>query len=157
NSIVWDIGAGSGAVGLEAARLCSNGWVYAVEKNEADFEIAKSNQQKMSVHHYTLINNKAPQGMDQWPNPDAVFIGGSGGELAELIRLILSRLNDGGSLVMNFVTIENLSAAVETLKAMDVDWDVTQMQVSRSKPILHMHRMAAENPVWIVSVTRGGK
>jgi len=154
NSIVWDIGAGSGSVGLEAARLCPNGWVYAVEKNVADFEIAKSNQKNMNIHHYTLIHNKAPQGMDAWQSPDAVFIGGSGGELGELIRLILSRLNDGGHLVMNFVTIENLSAAVEALKAMDVAWSVTQMQVSRSKPILHMHRMAAENPVWIVSVEK---
>jgi len=154
NSIVWDIGAGSGSVGLEAARLCPNGWVYAVEKNVADFEIAKSNQKNMNIHHYTLIHNKAPQGMDAWQGPDAVFIGGSGGELGELIRLILSRLNDGGHLVMNFVTIENLSAAVEALKAMDVQWSVTQMQVSRSKPILHMHRMAAENPVWIVMVEK---
>ncbi|MDX8397577.1 MAG: precorrin-6y C5,15-methyltransferase (decarboxylating) subunit CbiE [Mariprofundaceae bacterium] len=154
NSIVWDIGAGSGSVGLEAARLCPGGWVYAVEKNEADYEIARSNQQSMGVHHYTLINNKAPQGTDAWPNPDAVFVGGSGGELAELIRLILSRLNLGGHLVMNFVTIENLAAATECLKALGVAWSVTQMQVSRSKPILHMHRMAAENPVWIVSVEK---
>jgi len=152
NSIIWDIGAGSGSVGLEAARLCPNGWVYAIEKNEADFTIAKSNQQQMGIHHYTLINNKAPQGMDEWPSPDAVFVGGSGGELGELIRLILTRLNGGGHLVMNFVTIENLSAAVEALKVMDVEWSITQMQVSRSKPILHMHRMAAENPVWIVTV-----
>jgi len=154
NSIVWDIGAGSGSVGLEAARLCPNGWVYAVEKNAVDFEIAKSNQQDMGIHHYTLINAKAPEGLDAWPNPDAVFVGGSGGELTELIRLIVSRLNDGGHLVMNFVTIENLAAATETLKGMNVNWQVTQMQVSRSKPILHMHRMAAENPVWIVTVTQ---
>jgi len=154
NSIVWDIGAGSGSVGLEAARLCPNGWVYAVEKNEADFAIAQSNQINMGIHHYTLINNKAPQGLENWVNPDAVFVGGSGGELGELIRLILSRLNDGGHLVMNFVTIENLSAAVESLKSMHAKWSVTQMQVSRSKPILHMHRMAAENPVWIVTVEK---
>ena len=155
NSIVWDIGAGSGSVGLEAARLCPNGWVYAVEKNVADVAIALSNQKQMNVHHYTLIHDKAPQGMEDWASPDAVFVGGSGGELSELIRLILARLNAGGHLVMNFVTIENLSAAVETLKTMGVAWSVTQMQVSRSKPILHMHRMAAENPVWIVTVERG--
>jgi len=83
-----------------------------------------------------------------------VFVGGSGGELAALIQLIVSRLNEGGHLVMNFVTIENLTTAVEALKAMDVSWSVTQMQVSRSKPVLHMHRMAAENPVWIVSVEK---
>ncbi|MFQ5519140.1 MAG: cobalamin biosynthesis bifunctional protein CbiET, partial [Mariprofundus sp.] len=79
------------------------------------------------------------------------------GELATLIRLILSRLHRGGHLVMNFVTIENLAAATEALKALDVQWQVTQMQVSRSKPILHMHRMAAENPVWIVTVEKESK
>lgn len=154
NSTVWDIGAGSGSVGLEAARLCPNGWVYAIEKNEADFEIAKSNQVQMGIHHYTLVNAKAPEYLKTWPNPDAVFVGGSGGELGELIKLIVGRLNEGGHLVMNFVTIENLTVAVEALKAMAVSWQVTQMQVSRSKPILHMHRMAAENPVWIVAVEK---
>jgi len=154
NSIVWDIGAGSGSVGLEAARLCPHGWVYAIEKNEADVAIAKSNQIHMGIHHYSLIHSKAPQGLEHWSNPDAVFVGGSGGELAALIQLIISRLNEGGHLVMNFVTLENLAAATETLKAMDVTWSVTQMQVSRSKPILHMHRMAAENPVWIVTVKK---
>lgn len=154
NSTVWDIGAGSGSVGLEAARLCPNGWVYAIEKNEADFEIAKSNQVQMGIHHYTLVNAKAPEYLKTWPNPDAVFVGGSGGELGELIKLIVGRLNEGGHLVMNFVTIENLTVAVEALKVMEVSWQVTQMQVSRSKPILHMHRMAAENPVWIVAVEK---
>ncbi|MDX8413258.1 MAG: precorrin-6y C5,15-methyltransferase (decarboxylating) subunit CbiE [Mariprofundales bacterium] len=152
NSIVWDIGAGSGSVGLEAARLCPNGWIYAVEKNAADFAIAKSNQHNMKIHHYTLINAKAPEGLDAWPNPDAVFVGGSGGELPALIALILARLNDGGHLVLNFVTIENLATATECLKKLGAIWSVTQIQVARSKPILHMHRMAAENPVWIVCV-----
>ncbi|MDQ6995658.1 MAG: precorrin-6y C5,15-methyltransferase (decarboxylating) subunit CbiE [Mariprofundaceae bacterium] len=154
NSIVWDIGAGSGSVGLEAARLCPNGWVYAVEKNIGDFEIAKSNQQNMNIHHYSLIHSKAPEGMETWQNPDAVFVGGSGGELDSLIQLIVSRLQDGGHLVMNFVTLENLATAVATLKSLGVSWQVTQMQVSRSQPILHMNRMAAENPVWIVSMEK---
>ncbi|MDQ6973710.1 MAG: precorrin-6y C5,15-methyltransferase (decarboxylating) subunit CbiE [Mariprofundaceae bacterium] len=154
NSIVWDIGAGSGSVGLEAARLCPNGWVYAIEKNIADFDIAQSNQHSMGIHHYTLTHAKAPEGMETWQTPDAVFVGGSGGELGHLIQLILSRMNEGGHLVMNFVTIENLAAAVESLKTLGVLWNVTQMQVSRSQPILHMHRMAAENPVWIVSAEK---
>lgn len=154
NSIVWDIGAGSGSVGLEAARLCHQGYVYAVEKNTADFEIAGSNAEQLCVYNYQLIQNKAPDGMEKWPQPDAVFIGGTGGELAELIRLCLQRLTDSGWLVMNFVTIENLTTAIETLKHLDVYWDMTQIQASRSQPILHMHRMQAENPVWIVSAQR---
>ncbi len=157
NSIVWDIGAGSGSVGLEAARLCHRGYVYAVEKNVADFEIASQNAKQLDVYNYHLINNKAPLGLDGWPNPDAVFIGGTGGELAELIQLCLQKLKANGWLVMNFVTFENLTTAVDTLKRHHAVWQMTQLQASRSQPILHMHRMKAENPVWIVSAQQGQK
>ncbi len=151
DSIVWDIGAGSGSVGLEAARIARDGYIYAIEKNEADARIAEQNRRHLGVHNYCLLHSKAPDGLDQWPDPDAVFIGGSGGNLSDLIRLIMTRLKPDGTLIMNFVTIENLSVATDTLKELGVDWDVTQMQVSRSRPILHMHRFAAENLVWIIS------
>lgn len=149
-SIVWDIGAGSGSVGIEAAKLCYKGHVYAVEKNVADFAIATENADNFALHNYTLIENKAPQGMQHWPVPNAVFIGGSGGELAELITLCLEKLQDNGWLVMNFVTLENLNSALEALKKSTANWDITQIQASRSQAILHMNRMQAENPVWIV-------
>lgn len=155
NSIVWDIGAGSGSVGLEAARLCMEGYVYAIEKNSDDFAIASDNCRNLGIHNYSLTHGKAPQGMEQWPAPDAVFIGGSGGELNELIRLILSRLKPNGWLVMNFVTFENVAIAMATLKSLDAEWDITQLQASRSRLILDMHRLAAENPVWILCATRG--
>ncbi|WP_114968758.1 precorrin-6y C5,15-methyltransferase (decarboxylating) subunit CbiE [Rhodoferax ferrireducens] len=150
DSVVWDIGAGSGSVGLEAARLCRQGHVYAIEKNVDDSAIVQRNRQAMGISNHSLVHGKAPEGLQHWPDPDAVFVGGSGGELAELIRLILQRLKADGWLVMNFVTIENLGLAVETLKSLGVAWDVLQLQASRSKPILHMNRMAAENPVWLV-------
>ncbi|MGI4777755.1 MAG: precorrin-6y C5,15-methyltransferase (decarboxylating) subunit CbiE [Janthinobacterium lividum] len=150
DSVVWDIGAGSGAVGLEAARLCRTGHVYAVEKNADDVAIVGRNRLAMGIGNHTLVHGKAPDGLAPWADPDAVFIGGSGGELAELIALVLRRLRPQGWLVMNFVTIENLAGAVEALKAQGATWDVLQLQASRSKPILHMHRLAAENPVWIV-------
>lgn len=154
-SRVWDIGAGSGSVGLEAARLCPQGHVWAIEKNEADFAIAGQNVRAFGVSNHTLVHGKAPDGLDAWPDPDAVFIGGSGGELQELIALCLRRLRTGGWLVMNFVTLENLASATQALQAQGAVWDVLQLQAARSKPILHMHRMAAENPVWIVCAQRG--
>ena len=150
DSVVWDIGAGSGSVGLEAARLCSQGHIYAIEKNVDDSAIVRNNRKNLGLSNHTLLHAKAPAGLENWPDPDAVFIGGSGGELAELIRLILQRMKPEGWLVMNFVTLENLGVAVDTLKALGVVWDVLQLQASRSKPILHMNRMAAENPVWLV-------
>lgn len=155
SSVVWDIGAGSGSVGLEAARLCQNGHVYAIEKNTDDAVIAMQNRQRLDVTNYTLVHDKAPTGMEAWPDPDAVFVGGSGGELDELIRTILQRLKPDGWLIMNFVTFENLGAALATLGVLGAVWDVTQLQASRSQPILHMHRLQAENPVWIVSAQKG--
>lgn len=150
DSRVWDIGAGSGSVGLEAARLCPQGHVWAIEKNEADATIAHQNARAFGISNHTLRQGKAPEGLDTWPDPDAVFIGGSGGELAALIALCLRRLRPGGWLVMNFVTLENLATATQTLQTLGAAWDVLQLQAARSKPILQMHRMAAENPVWIV-------
>ena len=151
DAMVWDIGAGSGSVGLECARLAPHGHVWAIEKNEGDAANARANTERFRIGNYTLCEGKAPALLDTWPNPDAVFIGGSGGELGELISLILGRLKPGGRLVMNFVTLENLAVATSTLKAAGATWDVVQLQASRSQPILDMHRMAAQNPVWIVT------
>jgi len=154
DSVVWDIGAGSGSVGLEAARVASSGHVYAIEKNEADADNVRENRKRLQITNYTLVVDKAPSGISGWPDPNAVFIGGSGGNLGLLVREILQRMRSGGWLVMNFVTKENLAEATEVLKQEDAEWDVTQLQASRSSPILEMHRMEAENPVWIVSARK---
>ena len=154
DSIVWDIGAGSGALGLEAARLCADGHVFAIEKNRDDVAIAGANQRRFGIPNYTLLHGRAPDGLSAWPDPDAVFIGGSGGELPALIAQVLARLKPHGTLVMNVVTFENLATAIGALKEAGVPWDVTQIQSARSRPLLDMHRLAAENPVWIVSAGR---
>lgn len=151
DSVVWDIGAGSGSVGLEAASIAAHGHVWAIEKNAGDAANARANAARFRVGNYTLCEGKAPARLDGWPDPDAAFIGGSGGELAELIRLILGRLKPAGRLVMNFVTLENLATATGTLQKLGAGWDVVQLQASRSQPILDMHRLAAQNPVWIVT------
>ena len=156
DSIVWDIGAGSGSVGLEAARLCPDGHVFAIEKNADDIANVEQNHAVWGISNYTFLHGKAPQFLDSWPDPDAAFIGGSGGELADLITLCLGRLREDGWLVMNFVTLENLSTAVDTLKRLGASWDVGQIQASRSSPILNMNRLQAENPVWIVAATAPG-
>jgi precorrin-6Y C5,15-methyltransferase (decarboxylating) len=151
DSMVWDIGAGSGSVGLECARLAPHGHVWAIEKNSGDAANARANAERFRIGNYTLHEGKAPALLDTWPDPDAVFIGGSGGELGELIKCILGRLKPAGRLVMNFVTLENLATATSTLKDLGAGWDVVQLQASRSQPILDMHRMAAQNPVWVVT------
>jgi len=154
DSVVWDIGAGSGSVGLEASRIARHGHVWAIEKNAADAANARANARRLRASNYSLFEGKAPAGLDAWPDPDAVFIGGSGGELGELIALVLQRLKPGGRLVMNFVTLENLATATAVLAAAGAAWDVTMLSAARSQPILDMHRLAAQNPVWIVTARK---
>lgn len=158
DAVVWDIGAGSGSVGLEAARLCDRGQVYAIEKNEADQAIIRDNRRRLGVANYTLAHGRAPAGLADWPDPDAVFIGGSGGELVELVHLALQRLRAGGRLVLNLVTLENLQTALTALQGLQadgvVDMQLCQLQVNRARPILDMQRLAAENPVWIIRVSK---
>lgn len=154
DSRVWDIGAGSGSVGLEASRIARHGHVWAIEKNAGDAANARANARRLRASNYSLHEGKAPAGLDAWPDPDAVFIGGSGGELGELIALVLRRLRPGGRLVMNFVTLENLATATSALAASGAAWDVTMLSAARSQPILDMHRLAAQNPVWIVTARK---
>lgn len=154
DSIVWDIGAGSGSVGLEAASICEQGYVYAIEKNCADLSLIEENRQKMQLINYSVVCAKAPEKMADWLAPDAVFIGGSAGQLKPLIELILSKLKLGGSLVMNFITLENLNESIEIVKSLNLQWELTQLQASHSKPILHMNRLQADNLVWIISVIK---
>ncbi|MGH7966879.1 MAG: precorrin-6Y C5,15-methyltransferase (decarboxylating) subunit CbiT, partial [Candidatus Binatia bacterium] len=109
---VWDIGAGSGAVAIEAALLAPQGRVVAVEKNAGDVAIIRQNLEQFKVSNVTVIAGRAPQVLhDLTSAPDAVFIGGSGGEMTEVIQVSLARLSDGGRLVINAVTIDNLAAA----------------------------------------------
>ncbi|MFK5987125.1 MAG: precorrin-6y C5,15-methyltransferase (decarboxylating) subunit CbiE [Pseudomonadota bacterium] len=154
NSIVWDIGAGSGSVGLEAAQLCQQGHIFAIEKNCDDLPLIEKNRQQMGLINYSIICGKAPEIIDNWPSPNAVFIGGSSGNLENLIKLVLDKLTIGSSLVMNFITLENLTHCLEILKSISLDWNLTQMQSSHSKPILHMNRLQADNLVWIVSTIK---
>lgn len=153
DSVVWDIGAGSGSVGLEAARIACDGHVWAIEKNDADFAIAQNNARTLRASNYTLLQGRAPAHLEQFAAPDAVFIGGSGGELSALIETALARLQAGGRLVMNFVALENLHRAQQTLNAHGLEWQLTQLNAARSQPILNMHRLAAENPLWLLSTT----
>ncbi len=154
NSIVWDIGAGSGAVAIEAARLCREGQVWAVEKNPADVALCRRNIERSGCANIRLIEGLAPEACREWPAPQAVFIGGSGGHLTELIALSASRLVSGGWLVVNLATFENLQECLQALATHGFEADVTLVQVSRSQPLLGLTRLEALNPVFVVAATR---
>ncbi|MBI4715835.1 MAG: precorrin-6Y C5,15-methyltransferase (decarboxylating) subunit CbiT [Nitrospirae bacterium] len=153
-SVVWDIGAGSGSVGIEAARLVPKGRVYAIEKNEEDFVLLQTNRDRCRVDNLTAVCDRAPDGLSAFPDPDAVFIGGTGSAMKGILNVVISRLRPGGKVVMNLVTLENLAEAVTHFRGAGWEVEYTLMQVSRSKPLLHLTRYDALNPVTIVSARR---
>ncbi len=148
--VLWDIGAGSGAVGIEAARSQPTAQVYAVEKREELCHRIHENLRRFPAPNLRLTEGTAPAVCHAWPDPDAVFIGGSGGHLAAIIALVQARLRPGGRLVINLVTLENL----QTVRALLPDARVVHVQISVGQPIQDMLRFAAQNPVFIVSLRR---
>lgn len=154
DSVVWDIGTCTGSVAIEAAKIAREGAVYAIEKNEGDLENCFINQQKHRAD-FTAILGKAPERLDEFPDPNAIFIGGNGGNMQHLLALCIERLQSGGRLVMNIATIENLAEAMGHLKGLGCEVTVLQAQISRSKPILNLTRFEPLNPIFIVTAQKG--
>jgi precorrin-6Y C5,15-methyltransferase (decarboxylating) len=153
DSIVWDIGTCTGSVAIEAAKIAREGQIFAIEKNEGDLENCKQNLAKFRVDA-TLLHGKAPEGLDTFPDPDAVFIGGTAGGMEDILDICCSRLKDGGRIVLNAVTIENLSEAMAAFKERGFQTNITLAQISRSKPILNLTRFDALNPIYIIEARR---
>ncbi|MFL5802313.1 MAG: precorrin-6y C5,15-methyltransferase (decarboxylating) subunit CbiE [Roseiflexaceae bacterium] len=145
--VLWDIGAGSGALSIEAARAQPAARVLSVERRAAMSTHMRENLRRFPAPNLTLIEGTAPEACRDWPEPHAVFVGGSGGELAAIIALARQRLRPGGRLVINLATLEHLHEVRELLP----DGRVVQAQISRGVPIQGLLRFEALNPVFIVS------
>jgi precorrin-6Y C5,15-methyltransferase (decarboxylating) len=148
---VWDIGAATASVSIEAARLGA-AKVWAVEKNAEDCANARENARRFSTPQLKVLEGVAPFALSQIPEtdaPDSVFIGGTSGKMSDILDACLSRLKPLGSIVINTVTLENQSEAMAWLKRSGLEWDGLQAQLSRLKPILELHRLDALNPVSI--------
>ncbi len=149
--IVWDVGAGSGSVTVECARLVPQGHVHAIEKNAADFALISTNLERFGVTNATLTNATAPEGLESWPTPDAVFVGGASKALDDVVRIASGKQSVGGRFVINTVTIESQAAAHQALKDHGYDVTLQLVQVSRSKPVAHLTRFDALNPITILT------
>lgn len=151
-AVVWDIGAGSGSVSIESARIATCGKVYAIEKNEEDIENVRENISRFNTQNVIAILGKAPDALAQIPDdPDAVFVGGSAGRMMDILELVQSRLNPDGRIVLNLATVENLAETLDSIKKLDLEHELMQVQISRGAPILDMTRFEALNPVTIVT------
>lgn len=145
--VLWDIGAGSGSVGIEAARACPTARVYAIERREQFVAHIHENLRRFPAPNLRVIHGEAPEACNECPDPHAIFVGGSGGRLAEIIRTAQRRLRPQGRLVLNLVALDHVQQAATLLP----DARVIQAQINRGMPIQSLLRLEALNPVFIVA------
>ena len=152
---LWDVGAGCGSVAIEAAGLMPGGAVYAIERSSEQVELLRRNVAAASGHGtIVMIQGEAPAALAALPEPDAVFVGGSGGELEAILGLAYDRLRPGGRLVVNLATVERLATCLAWARRRGMSPEVVQLAVSRGKDILGLTRLQAENPVFVVTLER---
>ncbi len=149
-SIVWDVGAGSGSVAIEAARLTANGTVYAIEMDPQDHGLILANAERFGVRNLVPVLGQAPEAWDKLPPPDAIFFGGSGRNMSPLIEQAYAKLKVGGRIVANVGSIENLSGIFETLRSQAGDASVWMVNIARGVQQLERMRFEAMNPTFLI-------
>ncbi|MDH4226064.1 MAG: precorrin-6y C5,15-methyltransferase (decarboxylating) subunit CbiE [Deltaproteobacteria bacterium] len=157
-SVVWDIGAGSGSVAVEAAWMADRGRVTAVEMDPQGADHCRANALAHGADNLTVVEGRAPEALAGLEPPDAVFIGGTRGGMEPVLVAAHTALKPGGRLVVNAVTLENVGEAYQGFKKLGLDPDVTLMQISRGIPLkgqtTHYTRYEALNPIHIFSAVK---
>lgn len=148
---LWDLGAGAGSVGIEAATFLPTGRVVAVEKHPDRIARIEENRKRFGVRNLETVQAELPDGLDGLPAPDRLFVGGGGRNLPGILRAAGKRLRLRGIVVVNTVLLPNIAAAEETLRELGMDTEVIQVQVSRGRDMPWGQRLEALNPVWIIS------
>jgi precorrin-6Y C5,15-methyltransferase (decarboxylating) len=152
--ILWDLGAGSGSVAVEAALIIKKGKIFAVEKNFERVAQITNNRKKFGIDNLKVIQAELPEGLGELPLPDRVFIGGGGRQLKSIISVAAQYLKPEGVIVVNTILIPNVEMARATLENLDFNTEIIQVQINRSRPMPWADRLEALNPVWIVTGMR---
>jgi precorrin-6B C5,15-methyltransferase / cobalt-precorrin-6B C5,C15-methyltransferase len=152
--VMWDVGAGSGSVALEAAQLVDPGRVYAIEQDSADYHLIVANAETFGIRNVQAVFGTAPAVFQDLPDPDAIFIGGNGGEVSRLLEAAYAALRAGGRLVVNVGTLEMLALTYETLKRLAPTVSVLLVNLSRSVEQLEALRFEAVNPTFLLRAVK---
>jgi precorrin-6Y C5,15-methyltransferase (decarboxylating) len=153
--VFWDVGAGSGSVAIEAAALVSPGPSYAIEQDSADYHLIVANAALFGVSNVRPVFGTAPDVFASLPHPDAIFVGGNGGEVARLMEACYAGLRPGGRLVTNVGTLEMISSTYAVLKRLAGHVDVLLMNLARGVEQLESLRFEAINPTVLLRVQKG--
>lgn len=151
DSICYDVGAGTGSVAIEMALRAWQGKVYAIEKKEEAAALIQENRKKFRTDNLEVICGEAPEAMRELPVPTHAFVGGSSGNLKEIVFLLLEK-NRNVRIVINCITLETISEVLQILKEFRfLSREVVQMSVSRAKELGSYHLLMGENPIYIIT------
>lgn len=150
NSIIYDIGAGSGSLSVEMALLANKGKVYAIEKEKQSVSVILENKQKFKADALEILEGVAPEILHQLPPPTHAFIGGSNGNLKEIVEILLLK-NPLIHIVCNTISLESI-AEIQSLLPLFTTTEVVQLQVSKAKKLGNYHLMQGQNPIYIITL-----
>jgi precorrin-6Y C5,15-methyltransferase (decarboxylating) len=153
-SVVWDVGAGSGSVAVEAALVACEGLTFAVERDPECLEHCRRNARAHGADNVRVVAGDAPEALARLGAPDAVFVGGSGGALADILTAAADRLTPGGRLVVSAATLETLEEARRALRALGLDHEITLASFARSSPVGGRTRLDPLSPIHLVAATK---
>lgn len=157
SSICWDVGAGTGSVAIEMALQAQNGHVYAIEKKEAALELLQENCKKFGTDHVTIVPGTAPDACRELPAPTHAFIGGSSGNMQEIISLLLQK-NPGVRIVATAIALESVAELTACMKAFPfTETEVVSLSVARDRKAGPYHLMTGQNPIFIFTMQAGGE
>ncbi|MGN1119490.1 MAG: precorrin-6Y C5,15-methyltransferase (decarboxylating) subunit CbiT, partial [Oscillospiraceae bacterium] len=146
---VWDIGCGTGSVSVEAALRCECGTVYAVDHSAEAAELTDKNRRKFGCDNIEIMTADGAEAVKTLPKPDCVFIGGSGGEMGDIISAAIGK-NPAAGIVITAVTLETLNESIRLLEAAGRECEISQTAITRVKKVGAHSMLAAENPVFVV-------
>ncbi len=157
DSVVWDVGAGTGSVSVEAALQAVRGQVFAVEKNPEALALIEKNRERFGVPNLTIVEGWAPEALEALPAPTHLFIGGSSGNLKEIVRTALGK-NPRVRVVLNAIALETVAEAMEVIRTFPVtDTQVSQVTAARGRRLGEHQLMTGLNPVYIISFSGGNE
>lgn len=153
-STVWDVGAGSGSVAIEAAQIAAGGRVYAIEMDPEDHQLIAANAERFEVRNLIPVLGKAPEAWEQLPTPDAIFVGGTGRHVSNIVAGAFDRLRAGGRLVAHVASIENLAALRELFRGRAADADIWMLSLARGIYQLEQIRFESLNPTFLIGAVK---
>ncbi len=156
NGVVWDIGAGTGSISIEAGLIAPRSQVFAIERDEDSIGLLRRNVERLSAGNVRVIIGEAPQVLAELPDPDSVFIGGSGGNLADILDTVAQRLNPAGRVVVNLAAMERANEVYRRFKEKRMPVDLVMVNASRGREMPDgAVRLEALNPVFVVTAQSG--